>query len=101
MNVHIEPMVFLIRFFDGDNSYIDRNDYVAVATITKMDEKGYIQGMHGEIHKTHYAKMFEEVAKIGIKFLHAERKGKERMWNVEKMNRILNPVLGADNIATA
>lgn len=100
MNVHIEPMVFLIRFFDGDKTYIHRDDYVAVATITKMDEKGYIQGMHGEICKAHYAQMFKEVAKWGIKFLFAERNGKERMWNVEKMNAIMNPVSGADNVPT-
>lgn len=94
--MHLEPVSFIVRFYHDNNTYEDKSPFVCVATITKTGENGYIQAMHGELCKEHYRNLFVQVGKIGIKFLTGERNGIVRVWDVDRMNNIMNPVLDVD-----
>jgi hypothetical protein len=96
MEVHLEPVTFIVRFYNDHDTYANKDTYVCVATITKCGSKGYIQGMHGELSREHYRLLFAEVAKEGIEFLFGDRNGLERVWNVAKMNSIFNTVSDGD-----
>ena len=87
MQVHLDPIVYTVRLYEGDNTFENRDDFCAVMTIEVMDDTCFMFGMHGKINKEHWIKLLTQLKNLGVKTIISKRhkrvKG-NKIYDVEK-----------------
>lgn len=83
--IHVEPIVFTIRFFEEGMSYDNFDPFVAVATLQKSENKAFLSGLNGTLTKKQYIHLMKKIHEMGIEELITLRHGKEHVYDVKKL----------------
>jgi len=90
-SVHLEPIVFLARFYSNGRSFKNKDKYDAVLTIQlEGSKKAYISGLHGHLSRKQYRLLVEDLKDLGVETLVFSRTNdREKVYSIEKLLRIL------------
>lgn len=83
MPVHIQHTAATVRWY-REGSFAEKSPYSAVCSLFFLEEDHvFIYAMNGDLKKSDMVELFQELQKIGIKHITAERKGKLVMRDVD------------------
>ena len=82
--VNFDPQLYIVRFYAGDKSFESLDTFDAVLTLHKVENLGYIAGMHGSLNRAAYTKFMAGCKELGITKLIAFRgQGKKaKEWDI-------------------
>ncbi len=80
--IHVQPIVFTVRFYEEGKIYPD--PFIAVATVQLMGAYTiYVGAMNGKINRQNLRDMAKYFKDFGIKYVLAQRKGVVKQFPIE------------------
>lgn len=73
--IHMEPVQFIVRSYEGNDSYLNKDPYIGVMNVNIDGDRAYAFAMHGELCKNDYEQFLDELRYRGVKKLEMHRHG--------------------------
>ena len=91
--MHIDPVVFVVRFYDEGKSFDNKDKYRLSATLQKIENTGHLIGLSGDMSRVDIKKLTKGLHDLGIEHLYVMRHGIRKTYDV---TAYYNRLFGAD-----
>ena len=85
MSLHAEPLIYVLRWYEGDKSYEARDPYDSIAIVEMLGPKrAYVCGLHGVMNLKFRRAVAEFFKGLGVELVETERHGEARNYEVSE-----------------
>jgi len=81
--MNIDPVVFIVRFYEDGKSFENKDKYKLSATLQKIDNIGHLLGLSGEMNRQDLKDLTKGLYELGIDYLKVTRHEKRKTYDVK------------------